>query len=88
MIDEQEAQRRRDAVMSAIGSVRMEGQPIDRRLAEDMHRYVRGEIELDEMLRRVHERVANGLYHDPANRTALTDSELDDLTRPGSRSAR
>ncbi|GAB2589537.1 antitoxin VbhA family protein [Dyella jejuensis] len=65
MIDEQTKSERRRAVANAIATVRLEGLDIDPVTAEDLHRHARGEIELDEVLRHLRERVAAGAFRDP-----------------------
>ena len=65
MIDEKEKAARHRAVANAIASVNMEGLSVDPITTEDLYRHARGEIELDEVLRHLHERVAAGAFRDP-----------------------
>ena len=65
MIDEKEKVARHRAVANAIASVGMEGLSVDPITTEDLYRHARGEIELDEVLRHLHERVAAGAFRDP-----------------------
>lgn len=64
MIDEKEKAARHQAMANAIASVGMEGLSVDPITLEDLYRYARGEIELDEVLRHLHERVAAGAFRD------------------------
>jgi hypothetical protein len=66
MIDEQEKSERHLAVTNAIATVRLEGLDIDPVTVEDLHRHARGEMELDEVLRHLRERVAAGAFRDPS----------------------
>jgi hypothetical protein len=65
MIDEQEKAARHQAVANAIASVGMEGLSVDPITTEDLYRHARGEIELDEVLRHLRERIAAGAFRDP-----------------------
>lgn len=65
MIDEQEKMERHRVVVNALATVRLEGLSVDPITAEDLYRHARGEIELDEVLRHLRERVAAGAFHDP-----------------------
>jgi Antitoxin VbhA len=64
MIDEQEMRKRYEAVANGIATVRLEGLSVDPVTTEDLYRHARGEIELDEVLRHLRERVAAGALHD------------------------
>jgi Antitoxin VbhA len=65
MIDKQEKMERHRAVANGIATVRLESLEVDAVTAADLYRYARGEIELDEVLRHVRERVAAGAFRDP-----------------------
>jgi hypothetical protein len=65
MIDEQEMRKRYAAVANGIASVRLEGLRVDAVTSEDLYRFARGEIEMDEVLRHLRERVAAGAFRDP-----------------------
>ena len=65
MIDEQEMHKRHQAVTNGIATVRLEGLSVDPVTTQDLYRHARGEIELDEVLRHLRERVAAGAFQDP-----------------------
>jgi hypothetical protein len=65
MIDEREKSARHAAVANAIATVRLEGQIVDPVTAEDLYRHARGEIELEDVLRHLRERVVAGAFRDP-----------------------
>lgn len=67
MIDEQEKMERHQAVANALATVRLEGLSVDPITTEDLYRHARGEIELDEVLRHLRERVAAGAFRDPGS---------------------
>lgn len=67
MIDETEKAARHRAVANAIASVQLEGLSVDAVTTDDLYRHARGEIELDEVLRHLRERVAAGAFRDPPN---------------------
>jgi hypothetical protein len=65
MIDEKEMRERYEAVANGIATVRLESLDVDAVTVTDLYRYARGEIELDDVLCHLRERVAAGAFHDP-----------------------
>lgn len=56
-VDDSAEQRRIEAARYALGTIELEGQPPSPEARADLMRVVRGEISLDEMRRRVFERL-------------------------------
>lgn len=65
MIDEKETSERHRSVANALATVRLEGLSVDPVTTKDLYRHARGEIELDEVLRHLRERIAAGAFCDP-----------------------
>ena len=65
MIDEREKKARHEAVANAIATVRLEGLSVDPVTTEDLYRHARGEIELEDVLHHLRERVVAGAFRDP-----------------------
>lgn len=65
MIDEHEQRARQRAVANAIGTTRLEGLEIDAVTLADMQRYARGEIDVEDVLRHIRERLAAGDFYNP-----------------------
>lgn len=61
-VTEQELAKRNLALENAIATHRLEGLEPDAQTIEDLKRVVRGEIDIDESLRRVKERIALGQF--------------------------
>jgi hypothetical protein len=64
-VDDLELLHRRQALVNAIASVRLEGLDIDATTLADMERVVRGEMTTDDVLQRLRQRVAAGDFRDP-----------------------
>jgi hypothetical protein len=60
--NEEIIERRLEVVQDSIANQRLEGLEVDSRTVEDLEHHARGEITIEEVLKRIHTRIENGEF--------------------------